>query len=141
MIVGACRFELRGCLNVTDHRLQDRHGQQLCVASDVQTVLVKGPRPTDPKPERAAASVVVRDLFANLAPSSVSGASGERVTFDSPVGTPDDCTAFGTVVVPLNGAAQSTLKLVLQAETSPEAGRAHGRRDADKLELRCVRAD
>jgi hypothetical protein len=141
MVDGACRFALRGCLNVTDRRLQDRHGQPACVASDVQTVLLKRPRPTDPKPERAAAGMVVRDLFANLAPSSVSGSSGERVTFDPPVATPDGCTAFGTVVVPLNGAARSTLKLVLRAETSPAAGHANGLRDADKLELRCVRAD
>ena len=131
---GTCAFRLRACANVADERLLDRLGAPACGVSDVLSVALKRPRPTDADPARAAAALALRDAFATLGPSTVGGAASEVVTYAPPVAAAEVCTDQATVLVPLGGRARKTLPVTTQARTSSALV------DPDVLRLRCERA-
>ena len=130
VVNGSCSFAVSACLNVTDQRLSPA-----CTASAVTRMTVRRPNLLDSRPALAAAAIVVRDLFATLAPSSTSGRRGNVVTYDAPLATADVCTDVGTLVVPLGSKARATLDLNVRADTSA------GSADGDRLRLQCVRPD
>jgi hypothetical protein len=136
---GACVFEVRGCVNVLDERLRDGAGSALCDPSGIEAIVVQRPSPGDADAARAAAGAVIRDMFSNLAPSTVEGEDGEEVRYDS-VLRANTCTSRGSLIVPLAGARRKTLNLAVVGEGPSAAGRSRDKQDADRLMLRCVAA-
>jgi cysteine-rich repeat protein len=72
---GSCAFVVAACVNVEDRRYLRDDGAPLCLASDVERVVLKNPRPSDRKPWKAKVANQLLGLFQALGPSSASRGS------------------------------------------------------------------
>jgi hypothetical protein len=121
---GQCTFTIQVCPNVTDPRLA------ACTPTDIASYTVLKPLPGASKPGDAANAAAIIDALAALAPSTVSGADGNLVTFDLPFsGT---VCAPVTLVVPTQGTKAGRTGIKLQAV------RSNGSTDSDTLKLVCA---
>ncbi|MEE8558112.1 MAG: hypothetical protein V3T14_09530, partial [Myxococcota bacterium] len=130
---GVCTFLLRACVNVDDPRLRTAKGVAACTPTSVARISLRSPRLSDRKPWRADIAVAMRDILAELGPSTVSGSFRPQIDY-SPRLSSMTCTSRIEVALPLNGAKRVSLGLAVKAET-PTGGRTG--RDADRLLLRC----
>jgi len=78
----------------------------------------------------------MRDLFANLAPSTIGGRNNEVVTYTTPVSTADLCSGATAITVPLNGKKSRGILLSLATRTTPPAGKTVGVADGHLLTLK-----
>ena len=129
---GICTFTVSACVNVTDPRLQDKSGNVVCTATDVATVTLKSPKPDNSHPDKAAAAIALRGLFAGLAPSTVGGTHNDVVTYSTPLATAGLCSGATEISVPLNGKKRRSLPLKVQARSTGSVT------DTDTITLKCV---
>lgn len=122
---GQCTFHLAACLNSTDPRLS-------CSATSIDTIQLLRPRVSSSNPTDRANAATILGVLSSMqgTPGTVSGAT---VTYEPPASTPNACTAYFDVVVPIhNGVRQSPGRTVL----SPLVQTASSR-PGDRLTLIC----
>jgi hypothetical protein len=108
---GRCTFRVAGCLNSTDPRL-------VCTATTISAITLNAAlvRSTDPADQ--ATTTALLNAFATVDPGSTGAISGGTVSYTPAASTPDTCTGYVDVVVPLNSGRKGVRKLRLVLQTA-----------------------
>lgn len=119
---GQCTFRVAACLNNADPRLA-------CAVAAVDSLTLTKPLPTSTDPANQANANTLLAALTAVDPGSMGSRVGNRVTYGLPAATPNVCTDYLNIVVPV----RRTRRLAVRLQTS--AGTA-----ANRLTLRCAAA-
>ena len=114
---GACTFRVAGCLASADPRFA-------CSGGEVSGVTLASPKPSTRDPDQQAAATSLLDALRTADPGSTGALDGAVVTYTPAAATPNACTDYVEVRVPVNakGSRLRAGRLLLRAAAASAAG-------------------